>query len=55
MVDFGDLADKAQDALKNVSDSNIDKAADFVESKVDDKFDGIVEKAADAAKKFNDK
>lgn len=53
-MDLGDMLNKAKDAAHHVSDENIDKAADFIEDKVDDRFDGLVDKAADAAKKLND-
>ena len=55
MVDFGELADKAQEALKNVSDEQIEQAADFIQDKVEDKHDGLVDKAAEATKNLNNK
>ena len=55
MVDFGELADKTQEALKNVSDEQIEQAADFIQDKVEDKYDGLVDKAAEAAKNLNNK
>ena len=55
VVDFGELADKTQEALKNVSDEQIEQAADFIQDKVEDKYDGLVDKAAEAAKNLNNK
>ncbi len=55
MVDFGELADKTQEALKNVSDEQIEQAADFIQGKIEGKYDRRVDKAAEAAKNLNNK
>jgi len=49
-MDLGDMMDKAKDAVKNVSDDQIDRAKEFIDDKVDDKVD----KVTDQAKKLND-
>jgi len=53
-MDLGDMMDKAKDAAQNVSDEQIEQARDFVDEKVDDKFDGALDAVAKQAKKFND-
>lgn len=51
---LGDIVNKAKDAVKNVSDEQIDQAKDFISEKVDPKVEGIVDKVAEQAKKLND-
>ncbi|HZJ40000.1 MAG TPA: hypothetical protein VFD20_03495 [Demequina sp.] len=53
-MDIGDMLDKAKDAAQNVSDSQIEQARDFVDEKVDDKFDGALDAVANQAQKVND-
>jgi len=52
-MDLGDMVGKAKDALSNVSDKQIDDAAEAVKDKVGDSIDPIVDKVADAAKNLN--
>lgn len=53
-MDLGDMMGKAKDAVKNVSDEQIDQARDAVDDKIDDKFDGALDAVAKQAKKLND-
>jgi|GEM_PF-1327620 len=55
MVDFNDITKKAQDALSNVSDEQIDDAAKQVKDKTSDPVDSAVDKVADFLKGQNDK
>lgn len=53
-MDLGDIVDKAKDAVKNVSDEQIEQAKEFIADKIDPKLEGIVDKVAEQAKKLND-
>lgn len=55
MVDFNDITKKAQDALSNVSDEQIDDAAKQAKDKTPDQVDSVVDKAAEFLKGQNNK
>ncbi len=52
-MDMGDMLDKAKDALENVSDEQIDDAAELAKDKLD-VDDSIIDQVAEQAKKLND-
>jgi hypothetical protein len=54
-MDMDDLIKQAQGALKNVSDEQIEEGAEMLKGKTPDKFDSIVDKAADFLESQNDK
>jgi len=53
-MDFGDMVNKAKDAASNLSDEQIEDAADQIMDKTPDSLDSKVQALADQAKKMND-
>lgn len=54
-MDPNELLGKAKDLLGNVSDEQIDGAAEAVKDKTPDQVDGLIDKAADFLSGQNDK
>jgi len=54
-MDIDDIMKSAKDALSNVSDEQIDGAAETVKDKVPDQADGLIDMAADFLSGQNDK
>jgi hypothetical protein len=54
-MDMDDIMKKAQDALQNVSDEQIQDGAEMLKDKTPDQVDGLVDKAADFLEGLNDK
>ena len=54
-MDMDDIMKQAQDALKNVSDDQIEGGAEMLKGKTPDQVDGLVDKAADFLEGMNDK
>jgi hypothetical protein len=55
MPDFGDMADKAKNAIGDhdeQSDEAFDKAADFANDKTGNRFDSQVQSGENAAEKY---
>jgi hypothetical protein len=53
-MELDDMLDKAKEMAKNVSDEQIDQAKEFIDDKVEDQYDGVIDAAAEQAKKLND-
>jgi hypothetical protein len=53
-MELDDMLDKAKEMAKNVSDEQIDQAKQLIDDKVEDKYDGVIDVAAEQAKKLND-
>lgn len=51
-MDLGDMMDKAKDALEDVTDEQIEQAADLAKEHLD-VDDSVIDKIADEAQKLN--